>query len=245
VSIVVYRDGIMAGDSGMWCGDYRDGAAKKVYRIDGWLVGVSGVYSECMAFVEAMKNYVQAPKHLPLPFHIMSDTDAIIVDPAGQARIVQKGGPFESRAPWCVIGSAARGAALGALHMGADAPTAVRIARFVGPWVQGIIHVEELDNKPERRMNAESEYRAGQGDPENLRPQWHVTSAPDGTMLGTHSTAGEHKAALDGYAAGLRARDGAAVAIATALKNQTDKNGRKSRLRKVHITKRQSRKKGR
>lgn len=130
MSVVVYRDGVLAADSKAYGGKYQTspGLKRKVHRLpDGTRVGVTtcviGMAERFVQWMEAgadPEGWGADPK---------PDLRAIIVRPDGQVFLCDDGlhfsGPIETSR--YAIGSGAE-FALGAMSMGADAVRAVEVA---------------------------------------------------------------------------------------------------------------------
>lgn len=140
MSIIVYRDGVLAADSGAWTGDFiTSSSTKKVFKVRGHLLGIVGHYAIGLAFVDEFLRTGKFLKSLTAG----DKTSLIIVTPARRAFVCTEG-HMERCSGFVVAGSEARGIALGALHMGATAQRAVRIAIKVGPWTSGKVQSVRL-----------------------------------------------------------------------------------------------------
>lgn len=152
MTTIVYRDGVMAADS---CETIEEESAgdhvrkcAKLFRYDGYLIGLQGESTPGMVFLNWFTGFKGMPGvHTKRPDELVdSDADftALVVTPRGQV--------FEFDR-WCIatrryggfhaVGSGVK-AALGALHMGASAPAAVRIAAKIDPYTRGPVHVMRL-----------------------------------------------------------------------------------------------------
>lgn len=140
MSIVVYRDGVMASDSGAWNGDFLiSRKTQKVFKVRDHLIGIVGTYVTGLAFV---KEFEKTGK-----FDLSKatgDNYLIVVTPRRSIFFYVDGGAERFKEPFAAGGGPARGVALGALHMGACARAAVRIAIRVGPWAVGKIQEVRL-----------------------------------------------------------------------------------------------------
>ena len=123
MTTVAYRDGILASDSQVTDAGMRS-SQKKIWRLKGCAIAVTGDVYPAMRFVEWYKTQQDTP-------NIEGDFECIIAKPGGilismdgnltPLRLkLMKGGFF-------AFGSG-RDYAIGAMRMGADAKTAVRIA---------------------------------------------------------------------------------------------------------------------
>lgn len=157
MTVVAYRHGVMAADSGA-AGDFPHPWARKLARgLDGTLYGVAGVSGECSSFL----RWVAAgcPQgEMPMP-RMIGDSErfagsfCVLVarsDPEGRSArisvITAYGEEEYPDAPYLAIGAAAE-CALGAMHAGAGAVDAVRAAIVHGSGAFGEVRAisrEEL-----------------------------------------------------------------------------------------------------
>lgn len=126
MSVVVFRDGVMASDSGQWMGSIRSGTMRKVAKsASGFLYGACGyapaIYN-FFAWVDGGERG-DAPKPVLMngedSFYAMwfrADTGLWMMDGVGG---------FPLTAPYFALGPS-KGVALGALWAGASAVEAVR-----------------------------------------------------------------------------------------------------------------------
>lgn len=126
MTCVVYRDGVLAGDGRMCCGDVIESdSIKKVFKLpDGSLCGGAGEFVNVWYLIRALKQASRKEKVLPTGF---KGIDAIFVEPSGVVNLYEKGNWFPIDLPYVAIGSGHK-VASGALEMGATAEEAVRIA---------------------------------------------------------------------------------------------------------------------
>ena len=137
MTTIVYRDGVMAADSRVTitteAGGARVGRCEKLYRVKGCIIGTAGESAPGLVFIDwykAGRKNDKVPEALILG---SADFTALVLTPHGL---------FEYDR-WCrgekilnkfyAIGSGAK-AALGAMHMGANAIRAVRIACEIDPY---------------------------------------------------------------------------------------------------------------
>ena len=131
MTVIAYRVGIMAADSGSWdTSDVQHSWARKLARgPDGTLYGIAGNAGEGYALLAWVNGGCRGDMPMPRP---IADHDcsfiALRVAPGGSPELITAYGvePYEG-APYQAIG-AAREAALGALHAGASAEEAVAAA---------------------------------------------------------------------------------------------------------------------
>ena len=128
MTIIAYRNGVMAADSSAWIGRSVHRWSRKLLRSeDGCLFGVTGQCAEGQAYLSWIAGFQQGRE--PMPSVIDGDTsfDVLRVQPDGKIAVLTQFGWEAFAAPYYVIG-AAQAVAWGALFAGADAETAVRAA---------------------------------------------------------------------------------------------------------------------
>lgn len=130
MTVIAFRDGVMASDSGAFSGDRVWPWVRKVARgPDGVLFGVAGSLSVAGPFLEWVDGgYVGPRPGLCSDRGDEHDVEVLVARPDGQLRILTAHGEetFDG-APYLTLGGADP-FALGALFAGADAETAVRAA---------------------------------------------------------------------------------------------------------------------
>lgn len=136
MSVITYRDGIMAADSRAYSGGHRPiGRKQKIRRLDdGSLVGVG---TAAVGLSEWLHEWVQdgCNETLSLPTgHSAAEFTVLKVTPDGRAFLASDAlamaGPIE--APYFAVGSGAS-YALGAMAYGASATEAAAIAAEMDP----------------------------------------------------------------------------------------------------------------
>lgn len=129
MTVVVYRDGVMAGDRLVTRGGYRVGYTTKVFRTgDGSLWGCAGETASISNFTGWLLGGMEGAMPVPIDRGETSSYCVLHVDAGGVVRRLEAEG-------WCcaggygyaVIGSGLA-VALGALHAGASARDAVLAA---------------------------------------------------------------------------------------------------------------------
>ena len=139
MTIVAYRNGVMASDSLMTNGGTRSAFMQKLFRIDDCLIGVSGECAPVMRFIEQfdldkmskLSNIVTGMYALIVKgrkVYMYDDGSMIPIDPATQYVAIGSGAPF----------------ALGAMAIGAGPVRAVRAAIKHDIQCGGKIQIEEL-----------------------------------------------------------------------------------------------------
>lgn len=139
MTTLVYRDGVLAADSRITVGDtYLDGW-RKVRRIsDGSLVGFTGSLPSGQAFIDWATNGFDGPPP-------KGEYSGVLISSTGKIVEFEDGSPiaFPKRSLFQAWGSG-RQAALGALHMGATAVEAVKIANKINNTTGGRVHSLKL-----------------------------------------------------------------------------------------------------
>lgn len=133
MTTIAVRDGIMAGDSlGTVSGWKQPGRERKLFRLDnGCIAGLSGDVAQghvLLAWVKSDRSEEQ-PK---------GDARISLLHPNKRIEVFEDGGSYFENAPFMAWGSGMP-AALGALHAGASAKEAVRIASLVDTLTGGKI----------------------------------------------------------------------------------------------------------
>lgn len=153
MTTVAWRDGIMAADTQ----GQRDGMrinAKKIHRVQDAslveaLIGISGNLPDCLKFVGW---FGKRDKELDFKMFRQDSSDApdvaaIVVRNSGVEYWTEHCQPIPILDEFAAIGSGAH-AALAAMHMGATALEAVRIASLVDPHTNSVIQVERWGAAP-------------------------------------------------------------------------------------------------
>lgn len=179
MTVICYRDGIMAADSLSSHNGRRVASVKKIVRSeDGNLAGSAGDASDCGAF----RSWIAAggPKEtIPKLSNEDGDFDAIMVTP--DRRMFMLDGsllPIPFDAPFCAIGSGAP-IAIGAMHMGATAEQAVEAAIAHNCYCHGPIQIEHLIRTQESPMPDMTHFGQLYGDADPLSILCAYTEALD------------------------------------------------------------------
>lgn len=126
MTIIVYRDGIMAADSLVTGDDLRQGRSTKIIRTrEGWLAGGSGTLAAATLFLEWMRAGHKAGEMDTVG--AADNLNAVAISPAGLIFSVDGCGvlsPIQDE--FFAVGSG-RTIAIGALEMGATAEQAVEV----------------------------------------------------------------------------------------------------------------------
>jgi ATP-dependent HslUV protease subunit HslV len=132
MTVIAYRDGVMAADTLMLIGGIKQ-HVRKVLKRRGYLLGVSG--SNCPSDAEMLAWFFQEPGSLSKPNLPRTKFDMLVVTPDGGIQLWNGGGSFEPiLTPFYAVGCGAE-VALGAMEMGA---TAVQAARAAIRWSAGV-----------------------------------------------------------------------------------------------------------
>lgn len=143
MTVIAYRNGVMAADTGGWRGDACLPWFRKVARgPDGTLYGGSGSVARLCAFLAWVDD--GCLEEMPLPVRESegrSDFTILIALPDGSLEILtHEGREILTGAPYAAIGSCAE-VCLGAMYAGGDAETSVRAALEHGSGAAGSVMV--------------------------------------------------------------------------------------------------------
>lgn len=141
MTAIAYRDGILAADSVAWCGDVAVPVIKKIARLpDGTLIAVAGDTAVCRWFKEEWPNL----RNSDSPTIKEGELNALIVMSSGTVLECDHHlRPFEVIGPFHALGAPHRFMA-GAMHAGASAEEAVRLAILHTDGAGGEVQVEHL-----------------------------------------------------------------------------------------------------
>jgi 20S proteasome alpha/beta subunit len=143
MTTIAYKDGVLAADRRVTKGDqivqYKH---RKAYKnVEGWLYAGSGTVSDLKRF-EAWAETDDGSKTPP-----KGDYEGLMVSPEGRVWAVEGGVMWRmTGAKFMAIGSGGP-VALGALHAGADAVQAVKIAQLVDSSSGGGVDYVTLNSK--------------------------------------------------------------------------------------------------
>lgn len=153
MSIIVYRDGIMAADSQVSAGDRRSGLATKIVRNKhGGFAGAAGELSVCHLFREW---FAQSRSGAFVPPPSEQGFGAIMVDASGLVtRMDHNGKVYPAPEAAYHIEGCAEEVAAGALEHGATAEEAVLVACRVHNRCCGPIVTERLASLDEKEAVA-------------------------------------------------------------------------------------------
>jgi hypothetical protein len=122
MTVIVYRDGIMAGDTAEWASGCIVSHAHKVQKTkDGWIFGCSGINAEIVKFEKWMHAGRIAPALK------LKEIDALVLAPDGKVYKFEDADVVDySNVKFYVIGACCD-FARGALHAGASAEETVKL----------------------------------------------------------------------------------------------------------------------
>ena len=148
MTIIAYRHGILATDSGVFSGNTYLGSAKKALKNEaGWLGAATGTAFACTAFKVWFLDITTGAYEKP--FHVFSDSTndyfmGLLVKPNGDVFYIDKHGQLMSvDNEYHVLGSGQE-IALGAFAMGATAEQAVAATIQHGKCCTGDIQTVRL-----------------------------------------------------------------------------------------------------
>lgn len=125
MTILAFRDGILASDTLVTHGGARVAHTKKILRVEGWLIGACGTFGA----IKPIEAWVKAGANLdsPVEFGKVDDSAAIVVDPRGKIYHVDTAACYvmEEFSPFTALGSGAD-VARGAMFQGATSIDAVK-----------------------------------------------------------------------------------------------------------------------
>jgi ATP-dependent protease HslVU (ClpYQ) peptidase subunit len=145
MSVVVYKDGVMAGDSRAYGGDpHLIGSKRKIHRLqDGSLLGIT---SNQVGMSERIRDWVADGMDVNEVMPAGPCFDAILVRPNGEVFVFNDGyypsGPLTAES--FSIGSGKKYAS-GAIQMGAGVTEAVNAAIACDMWCGAPIHTLTLE----------------------------------------------------------------------------------------------------
>lgn len=146
MTIVAYRDGVLASDSRVTVESTDAGtrcfnSVQKLFRKDSSIIATVGESSPGIVFVRWYGSARRRPKVLLDP---ELDWTCLVLDKEGLWEWDSSMEPELVAEPFYAIGAGTK-AALGAMHMGASAEEAVRITCLIDPFCGGPIQVMRLE----------------------------------------------------------------------------------------------------
>jgi hypothetical protein len=145
MTAIAYRDGYLCADSMGWqSSTVKVPVAPKIVRSRyGWLAAACGDHVDCMAFREwVMLGREQGNKPTMVN---AADFAGILIAPSGEIyRVVGNLVKYEAIGPFHALGGAGV-FMLGAMHAGASAEEAVRLAILHTDMAGGDVQVEQVD----------------------------------------------------------------------------------------------------
>jgi hypothetical protein len=122
MTTICYRDGIMVSDSKITRDNYNTGNAKKLFRIKGYLVGMSGQLHNCQKFIDLFKD-----RPLERVYEDVSGSHIVVVCPRGKIYTYENGFRHRVHNKYETIGSGSY-FARAAMYLGNSAPEALKVA---------------------------------------------------------------------------------------------------------------------
>jgi hypothetical protein len=143
MTVIVYRDGVVAADSMEAGGDLRRGSVQKIIQWEGRIAGAAGEGGDCEAFLEWVRYPVKGPPEIE-PSGEGAQFEGFVIRQKDNIWVVDRRCiPWQIFAPFLAIGNGAA-IAIGAMEMGATAEEAVAAAIKWSPACGGDIHTIRL-----------------------------------------------------------------------------------------------------
>jgi hypothetical protein len=140
MTTIVYKDGVMAGDSAIFDRGTYCGSTPKVFRrSDGALIGIAGRLGELIAYKDWFLNGEQGER----PKFADDESEAVIVRPDGTIWWVGQNDICQVTAEYACIGSGFK-LAVGALEAGASVEAALWIAMRLDNMTREPMNVVKL-----------------------------------------------------------------------------------------------------
>ena len=129
MTVIAYRDGVMAADTSGWIGRFAHRWSEKLFRApDGTLYGICGEASEGQAYLAWLRDCNGRPEPMPRDVGGSGSFGVIRVGRCGVIWLLDNHGGWERfDAPYYAYGGG-QGPAWGALYAGASAEVAVHAA---------------------------------------------------------------------------------------------------------------------
>lgn len=141
MTVIAYRDGIMAADGASWQGEVIVAfETRKINRTaGGWLWACSGARDD----IDLFREWIEHDRSSPPPKPREDDFSAIVVRPDGEVTRFYGGHPYQ--VPATFVSAGAHDEFLNAVMIhGGSAEEAVRLAIKHCPWAGGEVQVERL-----------------------------------------------------------------------------------------------------
>lgn len=138
MTTIVFKKGVMAGDSQITDGNHNFSQVQKVFKLDGYLLGVAGTFSECQGY----KSWIETSMDMKVfPEETEVDGCALLYDTNKELLyLLEKNEKIILGDEFVAIGSGAQ-FAIGALEQGASAKKAVQVASKYDVYTGGDIKV--------------------------------------------------------------------------------------------------------
>lgn len=151
MTIICYRSGILASDSGTFSGKTYSGSVKKIHRLrNGRLVGLAGVSTHDENILNWLDGRCGPPSNV-------KDVDGIVIEKDGSVKYLDasdgKIGLHEAFGEYFAVGSG-EPCALTAMQMGASALEACKIAAKHHVLIRGPFKSLRLNKKKQCRKKS-------------------------------------------------------------------------------------------
>jgi hypothetical protein len=175
MTVVAYRDGVLASDSLVNDNNTRCGETNKIGRTkDGWLWGFVGTAHYKDGFSTWAEERAGDPPKIPV-----ESGPGMLISPEGEVSEWWGDGWFVVEAPFAAWGSGSD-LAVGAMAMGATAQQAVQVAIDFNVHCGGRLRIERLAVAPVENDDALDDEDDGLRPIQlNLGPRDDIPSAPD------------------------------------------------------------------
>lgn len=152
MTVIAYRDGVLAADTAIWQGNLLVGHRHKIRRLkDGRLYAASGFKPDCDEFFAYLNGKQPEP---PKPLDNRDYFDAIVVAPEQRWKADGKFRLYDVSGDSFVTVGAHCDFLIGAMAAGASAEEAVRLAIRHGDSAGGDVQVERVEVSELRRIPA-------------------------------------------------------------------------------------------
>lgn len=146
MTVIAYRDGVLATDSACFINGIRAGTVRKAYEYRGWLFGwcgASGFERTVRAMIDHLEEVDRLEGAAAWPA-LPAECSVLLVSPAGLVDSVTEHSRWEPiSADFLAIGSGCE-VAVGAMDQGASAEEAVRAAIRRNAWCGGDVQAVRL-----------------------------------------------------------------------------------------------------
>lgn len=128
MTVIAYKDGIMAADTLVTANGSRCAHALKFRKVNGWLIGASGYFGAFKPIARWVEEGADLDK--PVDWGKFEDSAGIVVSPGGETYHVGTVGGYliEEHSPWGVATGSGSEVARTAMYLGLSAREAVQVA---------------------------------------------------------------------------------------------------------------------